>query len=122
MEHPLEKCRKSQAEFLKNCPKKERAFHEYMFQVGNATYAYHERATKEINEETLKIYYNEWLYGLPEHIAKDMKEKGFKACKTIVPFTRYVNERTDIGMKDWMKDHLSEADFNEWMKTKERNK
>jgi hypothetical protein len=121
MKHPLEKCRKSQAEFLKNCPEEEREFHEYMFRVGNASYIYHSKSTKGINEETLKMYYSEWLSGLPDNIAKDMKGKGFEACKTMVPFTRYVNERTDIGMTDWMKEHLSEADFEEWIKTKEHN-
>jgi len=117
MKHPLKKCRKSQEEFLQKCPKEEREFHAYMFRVGNASYIYHSLSTEEINEETLRMYYDEWLSGLPENIAIDMKAKGFEACKTMVPFTRYINERTDIGMTDWMKEHLSEGDFKEWVKT-----
>ena len=32
----------------------------------------------------------------------------------MIPFTRYVNERNDIGMRDWMQEHLSPSDFNYW--------
>ncbi|MCW3789543.1 hypothetical protein [Plebeiibacterium sediminum] len=121
MEHPIEKYRKSQKEFLKNCPESQRKFHEYMFRIGNATYAYHNRAIKEVDEDRQREYYKEWLEGLPENLKKDMKEKGFDGCKTALPFTRYLNERTDVGMTDWMKEHLSEADFKEWLTVKERN-
>jgi len=40
-----------------------------------------------------------------------MKKQGFEACKSTLPFTRYVNERRDIGMDEWMKQHLSEEDY-----------
>lgn len=40
-----------------------------------------------------------------------MKNKGFDKCKLMFTFTRYVNERTDIGMDEWMKEHLSDDDF-----------
>jgi hypothetical protein len=43
-----------------------------------------------------------------------MRMLGFEACKTMIPFTRYVNERNDIGMRDWMQEHLSPGDFNYW--------
>lgn len=121
MKHPLKKCQISQAEFLKNCPPEEREFHEYMFRIGNASYIYHTQANKDVSEETLRVYYEEWLEGLPDNIRKGMKAKGFEGCKTTAPFTRYVNERSDIGMTDWMKEHLSESDFKEWSKVKKRN-
>ena len=49
-----------------------------------------------------------------------MKILGFEACRTMLPFTRYVNERNDIGMRDWMKEHLSSSDFNYWQKLSEK--
>ncbi|MGV8829947.1 MAG: hypothetical protein ACWA6U_16695 [Breznakibacter sp.] len=120
MKHPLEKCRKAQETFLKNCPEEQREFHAYLFRIGNASYIYHSQATKEIKEESLKIYYEEWLSGLPGNIREGMKARGFEACKTVLSFTRYVNERTDIGMTDWMREHLSSADFREWIGAKEK--
>jgi hypothetical protein len=45
-----------------------------------------------------------------------MEEKGFEYCKNVLPFTRYVNERSDIGMDDWMKEHLSEDDYKMYKK------
>lgn len=114
MEHPDPKCQKIQEEFLKNCPEDEKEFHERFFRIGNAAYVYHQRATS-INDKVQEEYYHEWLEGLPETIRKDMQNKGFGACKTMVPFTRYVNERSDIGINDWMKDHLSKADFEYWL-------
>jgi len=37
-----------------------------------------------------------------------MRMLGFEACKTMIPFTRYVNERNDIGMRDWMQEYWEE--------------
>ena len=60
------------------------------------------------------MYYYLWLEGLPPNISRHMRMLGFEACKTMIPFTRYVNERNDIGMRDWMQEHLSPNDFNYW--------
>jgi hypothetical protein len=114
MKHPLKKCQKSQAEFLSKCPPEERAMHEYIFRVGNATYIYHQLADKEVDEKTQRKYYEEWLEGLPKNISKDMQKKGFKICKTNLSFTRYINERTDVGMDEWMRNHISEEDYKKW--------
>jgi hypothetical protein len=78
-------------------------------------------SNNDIDEKTLIKYYEEWLEGLPHNIKVDMQKKGYNACKTFAPYTRYVNERTDIGMDEWMKEHLSEEDFKEWMNVKQRN-
>lgn len=112
MKHPNPKCQRKQEEFLKNCPEEEREEHARFFRYGNAAYIYHQLADEPKNKDSLKLYYEEWLQGLPPKIAKEMKAKGFEYCKTSMPFTRYVNERTDNGMRDWMKEHLSEEDYN----------
>lgn len=114
MKHPLEKYQKSQSEFLSKCTPEEKKIHEYLFRVGNAAYIYHKQANKEISENTRKKYYKEWLAGLPENIRIDMNKMGYEVCKTTLPFTRYVNERTDIGLTDWMKENLSKEDFKQW--------
>jgi hypothetical protein len=113
MKHPDPKIQNNQDEFLKKCPDKDKEFHARLFRIGNAAYIFHREAdtTTKISEE----YFHEWLEGLPDNMKKDMQRKGFEACKSILPFTRYVNERCDIGMDEWMKNHLSEDDFKAWL-------
>lgn len=111
MKHPDPTTQTKQEHILKNCPPEEREFYEKFFRIGNAMYRYQQLATVPKNKDFLKQYYEEWLEGLPMNIARDMKEKGFEECKTMLSFTRYVNERTDIGLDEWMKEHLSEKDY-----------
>ena len=108
--HPLPRIQKNQDDFLNKCPDSEKDFHARLFRIGNVAYRYHRRANLT-NEEALKIYFNEWLEGLPESIREAAKSKGFELCKTMLPFTRYVNERADLGMDEWMKQHLPENDY-----------
>lgn len=112
MKHPNPEMQKNQENFLNQCPEKDRAFHEQLFRIGNAAYVYHQQAQTE-NKVTEEYFY-EWLEGLPQNVRKVMENKGFEACKSVLSFTRYVNERSDIGMDDWMKKYLSEDDFNAW--------
>lgn len=111
MKHPNPECQRKQEEILKNLPQKEREMQARSFRFANAAYIYHQEAGKELSEEKLKVYYEEWLHGLPAHIATTMKEKGTDYCRNAMPFTRYVNERNDRGFRDWMKEHLSEEDY-----------
>lgn len=100
MKHPNPKLQSYQEEFLEKCSPKEREYHARLFRYGNAAYIYHQLADVAKNKDSLKLYYEEWLQGLPSYIAVDMKKKGFEQCKSLFPFTRYVNERTDIGMDE----------------------
>lgn len=113
MKHPNPDIQKNQEQFLNSCPPEEKEFHSRLFRIGNAAYRYHQlSASDEIPEK----YFTEWLEGLPEQIRMDMKKKGFAACKSILSFTRYVNERRDIGMDEWMRGNLSDEDFHAWKK------
>lgn len=86
MNHPSKECQRKQEEFLKNCPEAEREFHSQHFRIANAAYVYHQQAVST-NERKQREYFDEWLQGLPSIIAKDMKEKGFELCKSMMPFT-----------------------------------
>ena len=108
MEHPLEKYRISQKKFLESCPPEERDWHAQFFRIGNATFSYHQLAA---NSEPTIEYFKEWLEGLPENIRKDMEEKGFEECKSVLPFTRYVNERNDVGLDQFLKENLTIQDY-----------
>lgn len=113
MKHPDPKYQKNQEDFLKQCPEEQKEFHERFFRIGNAAFVYHQHATS-VPDQVAGKYFQEWLEGLPDNIRRDMQKKGFEACKTMLPFTRYVNERTDIGMDEWMKMHLSNEDYAAW--------
>ena len=92
MEHPNSKCRIAQAEYLSRLPEEERENKARDIRIGNASYIYHQQAVP-IQENRLIMYYKEWLEGLPPNISRHMRMLGFEACKTMIPFTRYVNER-----------------------------
>lgn len=111
MEHPDPRIQQNQADFLSEIPEDKKAYHERLFRIGNATYVYHQLAYAQNNDKQLESYYHEWLKGLPANLANEMQTKGFQYCKTIWAFTRYVNERNDIGMSEWMKEHLSVGDY-----------
>ena len=119
MEYPNSKCRIAQTEYLSRLPEEERENKAREIRIGNASYIYHQQAIP-IQENRLIMYYKEWLKGLHPNIARHMKILGFEACRTMLTFTRYVNERNDIGMRDWMKEHLSSSDFNYWQKLSEK--
>ncbi len=110
MEHPDPKCRKNQEDFLEKCSPDQREYHARFFRIGNATYRYHQLVLSD-NDNIPEPYFVEWLNGLQEPIRRDMEKRGFEACKSVLSFTRYVNERRDIGMDDFLKENLSEEDY-----------
>jgi len=111
VKHPEERSNQMQEEFLANCPAEKHRYFELMFTHGNITYRYHTKA-KEFNptEED----YKEWLKGLPENIRRDMEHQGFEACKGVLSFTRYVNEKNDIGMDEYVRQQMGDEDFAEY--------
>lgn len=121
MKHPNPDVQKKQDEFLANCPDDDKEYHATAFRVGNALYTYHNQV-RSVKPEELKTYYEEWLQGLPENISADMRKKGIEYCTTVLSFTRYIMERKDYGLRDWMKEHLSEEDYNYYQNAEEAAK
>jgi hypothetical protein len=113
MKHPDPKIQRNQDDFLNHCPDEQKEFHSRLFRIGNAAYIYHQQANS-LEDKISEEYFHEWVEGLPDNMKNEMQRKGFEACKIMIPFTRYVNERCDIGMDEWMKNHLSDDDFKAW--------
>lgn len=111
VKHPLEQCNKMQEEMLANTPASEKAFNELLFSYGNAAYQYHYNARdfKPTVED-----YMEWLSGLEPGIKKGMEEKGFDGCLGVLSFTRYVNEKNEIGMDEYIKRLMGENESNSY--------
>lgn len=114
MKHPIEKYNIQQAETLAALPENQREYMARMFRIGNASYCYHNRVKdlSAYNNELLAVYFQEYLDGL-EHdgLRRTMERDGLEKAKTSFPFRRYVLERHDIGMNEYLQTHLSKEDY-----------
>ena len=119
MKHPNKKQRDHQAKILAELPKEEREERARLFRFVNASFIYH---TKAVALKPTETDFKEWLIGLPEDTRIDMEVIGFALGKDNIFFHRYVLEKNDIGMVEWLKEHLSEDDFNEYCKLIEARK
>ncbi len=111
MTHPDPERNKAQAEFLVHCAPGDRRFHELMFLVGNATYRYHQLAKDLAPTEK---DWQEWIAGLNEPFKSGMIKEGFEKGKTILAFTRYVMEKHDLGLSDYLKENIDPKDLEEF--------
>jgi len=114
VKHPVENCNNSQTELVANLPEDKRHSQELFFNYGNAAYRYHAQANEY--KPTLTDF-EEWLQGLPANIRADMQTRGFDYCQTTIPFTRYVNEKNDFGMEEYIKSLMGEDLYTEYRKT-----
>ena len=141
MRHPIEKYNQHQADVLASLPDEQREWMARMFRIGNATYCYHNRvkdlavfdtgqpdtaqdllewleplinlSTKSRSaRELLGVYFEEYLAGLPhEGLRRAEEERGLDEAKRSFPFRRYVLERHDMGMDEFMRLNLSQEDY-----------
>tara|TARA_R110002153_G_C13154519_1_gene482373 strand:+ start:341 stop:709 length:369 start_codon:yes stop_codon:yes gene_type:complete len=119
MEHPNKEQRENQAKLLAQLPEEHREEQARLLRFGNAAYIYHHKA-EEL--EPTELDFGEWLEGLPKNVRSDMEMQGFELCKGVVSFTRYVMEKNDIGMGEWMERNLSTEDYEVYREiTKEKN-
>lgn len=109
VKHPLEQCNIAQENFISNIADQDKEYHSLLFSYGNASYLYHNLPIEPAFED-----YTEWLEGLNEKIRKDMQSKGFEACKNILSFTRYVREKRDIGMEDFVKEKMGIEQYSKF--------
>jgi hypothetical protein len=102
-----------------NAPAGQRRFHELLFTHGNITYCYHSRAKdfKPTQED-----WRDWLEGLPANIRQDMEKEGFEQCKKAFPFTRYVMEKNDVGLDEYVRQRMAPDDYREYMEMIEKRK
>lgn len=112
VKHPLPSCNESQEAMLEQLPEDQRRFHELLLSYGNATYRYHQEAAEH---EPTEQDYREWLEGLPENVARGMAAKGFEECRTVLSFTRYVNEKHDVGMEEYVRSLMGDEEYKEYM-------
>lgn len=62
--------------------------------------------------ELLTIYFEEYLEGLPnDRVREGERTRGLEEAKRSWPFRRYVLERNDFGMDEFMRLNLSVDDY-----------
>ena len=113
MEHPDKEKREQQAKFLEQLPEHMREEHARLFRFENASNLYYQMAKKF---EPTENDFLEWLEGLPENAAQYVAKIGFEACKGSASFLRYMDEKNDIGMDEFMRLNLDEDDYREYKK------
>lgn len=111
VKHPIEECNISQEKFLAACPSGDHRYHELMFTVGNISYRYHHEA-KDYSPDLED--YQEWLEGLPENVRRGMEQLGFDGCRNVLSFTRYVMEKHDVGMEEYIRQHMVAEDYADY--------
>lgn len=109
VKHPLDEINRNQQHFIDTVSEKDKEYHSLLFSYGNSVYIYH-----QIEIEPTLIDYEEWLEGLSHEIKIEMQKKGFEECKTILSFTRYVLEKNDIGMEEFVKHKMGIEKYNQY--------
>lgn len=109
VKHPDETRNASQNKFLDSLNEQDKEKQALMFSYGNATYKYHTLDIKSTIED-----FNEWIDGLDEPIKSGMKDLGFQKCTGVLSFTRYVREKKDIGMEDFLKNEMG-SDYSKYL-------
>lgn len=112
VKHPVADCNVFQESFVLAAPLEQRRFHELVFTIGNATILYHNRAKDFEPSET---DYVEWLEGLPDNVRSVMGKMGFVECRNIIPFTRYVLEKNDVGQEEFVQNLVGKAVYEEYL-------
>ncbi|WP_027125264.1 hypothetical protein [Gelidibacter mesophilus] len=119
MKYPNKKQREAIATIIADLPEDQREERARLLRFALVSYMYHKET--EILEPT-KTDFEEWLIALPKDTRNNMENLGFELCKDIISFNRYVLEKNDIGMSEWMKKHLSEDDHIAYCKLIEDRK
>jgi phage gp29-like protein len=73
---------------------------------------YYDKA-RELSSEAL---FNSWIESLSEPIKSSLRTKGYVFSKNALPFLRFVAEMNDLGLDQFMKERLTEKDFERYVK------
>ena len=111
--HPADDCHQAQLECLAQTPAADRAHLAQMLRFGNATYCYYHFNEAQVTEAD----YLEWLDGLPPGAQAKMRALGFAELHNSLPLRRYVLEKNDVGLSDYLRVLLSPTDWQAYQTT-----
>lgn len=105
--HPLDQCHQSQLESLALLTPTDRPAVAQLLRFGNAAYGYYHFHDVEVTE----VDYFEWLAGLPPRPQATLRALGFEENKRALPLRRYVLEKNDVGLSEYLQRVLSADDW-----------
>jgi len=106
VKHPITEKQIEQEKLLTLIPEDNVYFFCLVMSHTNACYIYYNRDIQPTFEE-----YSEWLTGLSHTLRADMKALGFNTCKNMLSLRRFVLEKNDIGMEEFIKNLMGEHDY-----------
>lgn len=109
VKHPFKENNDKQEKFMSSIPEKDKEYHALLLSHGNACYLYH-----KLDIEPTEQDFKEWVDGLGGNFKTDMESKGFDTCKSILSFTRYVREKRDIGMEEFVRERMGEEVYQKY--------
>lgn len=109
VKHPLEQCNAQQEILINSLPDDQKDFHSLFFSHGNAAYHYYNLQIDPTEED-----YDDWLQGLEGNLKIEMQKRGFEYCKGILSFSRYVREKRDIGLEDFLLNMMGPEDYEKY--------
>jgi hypothetical protein len=117
VKHPDATCNINQAEFLKSLNPDMKIYHGRLFNQANATFQYYNQDII-LNQED----FEEWLEGLNEPMKSDFRESGFESCKNQLSLRRYVLEKNDLGLDEFVNRLLKPEDIAYFVEQRKKYK
>ncbi len=102
----------SQLKYLSQFEGETRIEMERTLRIGIVASQYHKG--DGIKFEPTQQDWEDWLAGLPEREAILFRKEGFEKGILAFPFRRFYMELNDLGLEEYMKEHLSTEDLVIW--------
>ncbi|SDM72015.1 hypothetical protein SAMN05421823_1217 [Catalinimonas alkaloidigena] len=109
VKHPDPDCHQEQVALFALAPSHERARRALVFTLSNLKVRYLHRTVSY--DPTLKDYYA-WLAELSAPLRTHMSSLGWEGCQDQPTFQHFVQQRHDLTLDDYLRQHLSEEDYH----------
>ena len=82
---------------------------ERLLRIGRITTDYYKQLNaQELTEKDFKL----WIESLEEPMRGVFNKKGLEDCRGVLNFQRFILELQDNGLDEYLKNNLTEEDFN----------
>lgn len=82
-----------------------------MATIGKIVLGYYDQL---ITRDLTKQDFDDWIESLQDPIMSHFKAKGLDGCRGVLNFQRFILETQDRGLSEYLKERLTEEDFNYW--------
>jgi hypothetical protein len=82
-----------------------------MITIGRVVRGYYDQLTAK---DLTKHDFDLWIDSLSDPIRSHFKAKGLDGCRDVLNFQRFILETQDRELSEYLKERLTEEDFNYW--------